>query len=343
MRLLAQLLLHHDQLALPVRADLPVHCLLQDVVGKWIFYADDLEEIQSHDPLEVSTADAGGSDNAAGDRSVELQRSLLFPVPRCGHSVPNTALSMNGMDQRVEVGQTLVAVPAEGDPAEPEVALLQMKKGREEMKLRGNAVLRVEVELTDEVLPDGLGLRAIVNGGESAVFSLVADVGVHVRWHRKEFFAHFDTRRVNKFADWGARIGSVEAYPTWRDIVGFQGIVNSTGDRLPPLGRDYLCKCDVLSAGWHSLWSSGRSSPQQVGGERKTFGCFWGHKATKNVADGLSDMLPGTGLEHLDEAKFIHKRRDEAVIAMKRKRQSQKSGYEVRLDRTTDVAFGHDF
>ena len=59
----------------PVRADLPVHCLIQDVVGEWTF--------------------------SEGKTSHELGSQLTA----CGHSIPNDAISMAKIDVEAAVGE----------------------------------------------------------------------------------------------------------------------------------------------------------------------------------------------------------------------------------------------
>lgn len=59
------------------RADLPVHCLLQDVAGEWDFFVGPAQQ-------------PAFSDMAAG-------------IPQCGHHIPNTVLSMLSADPAKEV------------------------------------------------------------------------------------------------------------------------------------------------------------------------------------------------------------------------------------------------
>lgn len=61
-----------------VFADLPVHCLMQDVVGDWIFHVG---------PPEPPVA------------------GLKQSIPQCGHHIPNNVLSMVGLDREKVVGE----------------------------------------------------------------------------------------------------------------------------------------------------------------------------------------------------------------------------------------------
>ncbi|CAD7947485.1 unnamed protein product [Amoebophrya sp. A120] len=452
-----------------VLADLPLHCLIQDAVGDWTFYVEDglLPDEEDEESLsrwftyaDEETEEADDAATSVEAESTDLRDlNLLYPIPTCGHTFPNSAAVMAQLDQRKVVAErvALLTTP-EGELVEvtddkalirPDelmspltrtggpgggggrtsksyyrprrkkrkriaptwwrglnasreniTAFLQEGGGAgvdDDLLLPGTSsaalysaggqqhssvssdsdVVRIptpqykpykeiSVKLTDEVMSENMGLRALVDN-EEAVWTMVADEGVHIRLQDKEFFAHFDFRLVNKYPDF--QDGTVKRYPNMENIVGFQGIVNGTGRRLPPKGQDYLCKCDVLSAGWTSVTEidvtklkkpnknpfvyrrpaeggsgaggGGASSTEAAGGaaanpaeeiqaareqEEKLdeedeeqakstrYGCFWGHKQGKDVSEGLEKILPmNVSLAHLQNAKFIHRRKTKVV------------------------------
>jgi cathepsin C len=61
-----------------VLADLPVHCLMQDVIGDWTFHVGPPEP-----PM----------------------KGLKQSIPQCGHHIPNNVLSMNALDRQKTVGE----------------------------------------------------------------------------------------------------------------------------------------------------------------------------------------------------------------------------------------------
>eukprot|EP00811_Abedinium_folium_P009143 NODE_1844_length_2358_cov_4.047961.p1 GENE.NODE_1844_length_2358_cov_4.047961~~NODE_1844_length_2358_cov_4.047961.p1 ORF type:complete len:620 (-),score=196.24 NODE_1844_length_2358_cov_4.047961:405-2264(-) len=181
--------------------DLPVHCMLQDVAGDWTFHVGPAQRSEFSDVPDA--------------------------IPRCGHHMPNSVMSM------LTLNRTAVVPPSEES--------------------------WLNVSLTEEVsMTPRRHLRAIAGATEGS-WMMAFDEGIEVKVGTRSFFAHFHFEQIEG-AKRPARDGD-----SWDTIGRYVGRVSSASDpRLRPQGETYACYCGRTSTGWWRTKAQG-SQPAQTG------------------------------------------------------------------------------
>lgn len=168
-------------------ADLPLHCLLQDVVGSW--------EIHVGPAVEVPFAGMHGA------------------IPKCGHHIPNNALSMLSLNFDEVVPQS--------------------------------STEKLQLELTEQIAQSPhRHLKVMSQGEDKGNWTMVFDEGMEVRMaDGRSFFAHF---RFDKLPDASKKPSNEDR---WKSIGKYIGR-KAEGIKVKPEGDLYACHCDQTSTGW---------------------------------------------------------------------------------------------
>lgn len=202
-------------------ADLPVHCLLQDVVGDWAFYVGPTQP-KPYEDLK------GGS------------------IPGCGHTLPNTAVSM------LKLNKTQVVTPGSQRVVKlritDEIATSLDGKPKRHLKV-------LQLADSEASKPGNQGGLSAAEG----MWTMMFDEGFEIKLGDTSYFAHFyfDTLDGKEGSN-GDR---------WTDIREYKGR-SAQSQKLAPEGDAYVCHCGLTSTGW---WHKDGSTEHESG-------CFFGVK-----------------------------------------------------------------
>lgn len=196
-----------------VLSDLPIHCLPEDVLGRWTFVAD--------------SAPAGSTPSL------------------CGHSTPNTVMSMLALVG--DAPRTQYVPPAQRET--------------------------FDVTITNRVEGTGLNRRLLAIGpnSERGQWTMVFDEGFEVRFGDRSFFAHFEFDLLP---------GEKGSNGDTLDKIGkFSGRTGDHSLDALPTKEVYTCHCDRTSIGWYSRLANSSTSSRAAALQH---GCYYAYRSPED-------------------------------------------------------------